>query len=115
MSAPTLIAEVRADLVQYAPFSQFEPPLLDHLASRLELEYFRHGELIVGPGPDVPEACFIVRQGVVEVSSPGEVGDWVIHSTVSTPAMTATTVWAASFCFEVRPPRSASTPWRSRR
>src|SRR5690606_22840950 len=71
MSAPTLIAEVRADLVQYAPFSQFEPPLLDHLASRLELEYFRHGELIVGPGPDVPEACFIVRQGVVEVSSPG--------------------------------------------
>ncbi|MNI25296.1 hypothetical protein D3C73_789400 [compost metagenome] len=44
------------------------------------------------------------RKGkAIEVSSPGEVGDWVIHSTVSTPAMTATTVWAASFCFEVRP------------
>lgn len=71
MSAPTLIAEVRADLAQYAPFSQFDAQLLDHLASRLELEYFRHGELILGPGPDVPETCFIVRQGVVEASSPG--------------------------------------------
>lgn len=71
MSAPTLIAEVRADLAQYAPFSQFEPPLLDHLASRLELEYFHHGEVIVAPGPDVPEACYIIRQGVVEASSPG--------------------------------------------
>src|SRR5690606_1575986 len=70
MSAPTLIAEVRADLAQYAPFSQFQPQLLDHLASRLELEYFSHGELILGPGPDVPEACFIVRQGIVDASSP---------------------------------------------
>ena len=39
----------------------------------------------------------------MEVSSPGEVGEAVIHSTVSTPAMTDTTTWAASFCFEVRP------------
>ena len=39
----------------------------------------------------------------IEVSSPGEVGETFIHSTVRTPAITATTVWAASFCFEVRP------------
>ena len=39
----------------------------------------------------------------IDVSSPGEVGERVIHSTVRTPAITATTVWANSFCFEVRP------------
>ena len=39
----------------------------------------------------------------MEVSSPGEVGERVIHSTVSTPATTATMVWANSFCLEVRP------------
>ncbi len=39
----------------------------------------------------------------IEVSRLGVVGEAVIHSTVSTPAMTETTTWASSFCFEVRP------------
>ena len=39
----------------------------------------------------------------MDVSSPGEVGETVIHSTVRTPAITATTVWASSFCLDVRP------------
>ncbi|MCO5120627.1 MAG: DUF294 nucleotidyltransferase-like domain-containing protein [Burkholderiaceae bacterium] len=70
MSSPTLLAEVRANLVQYAPFSQLESADLDYLASRLELAYFHHGEIILAPGPDVPPACFIVRQGIVEALQP---------------------------------------------
>src|SRR5690606_41460118 len=40
-------------------------------ASALERQHFHHGEVIVAPGPDVPEACSIIRQGVVEASGPG--------------------------------------------
>src|SRR5690606_18054772 len=75
MTSPSLVAEVRASLAEHAPFSQLDPRDLDHLAARLELAYFRHGEAILEPGPEPPEACFIVRQGVVEAIRPGADGE----------------------------------------
>lgn len=75
MTSPSLVAEVRASLAEYAPFSQLDPRDLDHLAACLELEYFRHGETILAPEPGPPAACFIVRQGVVEAVRAGADGE----------------------------------------
>ncbi|MFA7504650.1 MAG: DUF294 nucleotidyltransferase-like domain-containing protein [Burkholderiaceae bacterium] len=83
MSSPTLLAEVRTNLVQYAPFSQLDSRDLDHLASRLELAYFHHGEIILAPGPEVPAACFIVRQGVVEALWAGPDGEVTLAEIVA--------------------------------
>ncbi len=83
MTSPSLVAEVRASLAEYAPFSQLDPRDLDHLASRLELAYFHHGETILAPSPEAPAACFIVRQGVVEVLQAGAEGEPTIAEIVA--------------------------------
>lgn len=66
MTSPTVVAEVRQFLAKYPPFSQMHGEDVDFAARHLELAYFHHGETIVEPAGGVPDACFIVRQGVVE-------------------------------------------------
>src|SRR5690606_37985137 len=83
MTSPSLVAEVRASLADSAPFSQLDPGDLDHLAARLELAYFQHGETILAPEPEPPAACFIVRQGVVEAIRPGAEGEPMVTESLA--------------------------------
>jgi CBS domain-containing protein len=62
----TLVASVRRFLADHPPFSRMSQADLDHLVARLELAYFADGERIVSPDDGVPDACWIIRQGIVE-------------------------------------------------
>jgi CBS domain-containing protein len=66
MTAGALLADVRAALAPHPPFSQMRAEDLDWLARRLELAYFAPGEVLVAPDAGPPQACWIVRDGVVE-------------------------------------------------
>ena len=66
MGSTTIASSVRQFLLAYPPFTQMRAEDLDFLVRRLELAYYARSELLVGPESGSPDACFIVRQGVVE-------------------------------------------------
>ena len=65
MGSPTLVAAARQFLVAHPPFSLMAQTDIDFLAGHLELEYFADGETLIEPASGVPEAMWIVRQGLV--------------------------------------------------
>jgi CBS domain-containing protein len=75
MTSPTIVAGVRQALAAYAPFSQLAEADLDFVARRAELAYFARGEAIVSPASGAPQACWIVKQGLVEGRRPGDPDD----------------------------------------
>jgi CBS domain-containing protein len=66
MGSRSLDQAVRQFLQSHVPFSQMEQGDLEHLVAHLQLAYFGRGEILVEPDSGIPEACFIIRQGMVE-------------------------------------------------
>jgi CBS domain-containing protein len=56
-------------------FSALEPDELEHLAERIEIEYFEAGTTIFREGEDPPDAMWVVRTGAVELREGGRVLD----------------------------------------
>ena len=84
MAPATLIATVRRLLEGHPPFAQMGPADLEFLAQHLELAYFADGETILAPTAGSPDACWIVRQGMVE-GLPGQ----ILRGTASATAISA--------------------------
>lgn len=72
MSSPTIVAAVRAALEVHPPFSTMRGEDLDFIAGRVELAYFAPGEVIISPEAGTPDACWIVRDGVVAGRRPDD-------------------------------------------
>src|SRR5690606_31036590 len=62
----TLLAAARGVLAAHPPFSLLAAADLEFLAAQLELEYFAGGEILIDPASGVPQAMWIIRQGLVQ-------------------------------------------------
>ena len=85
MAAESLIREAVTALQTHAPFSEMASADIEFVARRARLQYFSAGEQILEPGPDRASGCFIIRQGAVEGTIPGEGGGAVTPPLVLGP------------------------------
>jgi CBS domain-containing protein len=85
VAAESLIREAVASLRAHAPFSEMTEADVAFVARHSLLQYFNDGEPILEPGSSLAPACFIVRQGAVEGSLPGEEGGAVLAPLVLGP------------------------------
>ena len=65
MASPQVLDAIRAQLAPHAPFAQMAPADLDRLVESVSIVYFEPGALIITPDDGPPDACYIVKQGVV--------------------------------------------------
>ena len=91
MTSTSIVASVRAFLSEHAPFSRMAAADVEFVARNVELAYFAGGEVVLAPSSGAPEACLIVRQGLVEglrprlAGAPAASDDAVIHLTPGEP------------------------------
>jgi CBS domain-containing protein len=60
------LAEIRDFLAQHAPFDALPPAELDRMPSRLEVEYFRRGTVILAVGRPT-DRMWVLRTGAVDI------------------------------------------------
>lgn len=70
MSAPTITAGIRQQLLPHQPFSQMAAADLDFLAASVEVAYFAPGEVLTDPSAGPANQGFIVKQGCVRAERP---------------------------------------------
>jgi len=91
LTSTSIVASVRAFLSEHAPFSRMAAADVEFVARNVELAYFAGGEVVLAPSSGAPEACLIVRQGLVEglrprlAGAPAASDDAVIHLTPGEP------------------------------
>ncbi len=66
MASNTLLAGVVQFLREHPPFSLMSDDEVDYVARNVELAYYARGEVLIGPDHGAPQACFIIKQGLVE-------------------------------------------------
>ena len=61
--SPSLMGNLRAELVRHAPFAQMQPEHVDHFLAASEQAYFAPGETVLAPGDGPPTHLICIRQG----------------------------------------------------
>jgi signal-transduction protein with cAMP-binding, CBS, and nucleotidyltransferase domain len=75
MASKQILVGIRAQLVGVPPISQIQAEDLDRMAEALTVEYFAPGSIIHQPDRQVPQACYIIKLGVVRVERLDMPGD----------------------------------------
>lgn len=70
MPAPTIAANLKQLLAAYLPFAAMNDVDVDFLIEHVEIAYFAPGEIVLAPGPEVPQHFLIVKQGRVQGTAP---------------------------------------------
>jgi CBS domain-containing protein len=65
MVSPSLIAQLRADLMRYVPFARLEAAQVDAFVAAAEQVYFAPGEAVLAPEDGVAEHLLYIRSGAV--------------------------------------------------
>jgi CBS domain-containing protein len=65
MVSPSLIAQLRAELMRYVPFARMEPAQVDALVAAAEQLYFAPGEAVLAPEDGVVQHLHCIRSGAV--------------------------------------------------
>ena len=63
--APAIVAGLRAALAPHAPFASLPRETLDRIVRASRVRYFAPGEVVLSPGGERPDACYVIRQGRV--------------------------------------------------
>lgn len=64
--SPAMLTATVEDLRRHAPFSEMDAEDVAWMAARLELAYYKSGDVILEPSNGVPDNFYVVRQGTVE-------------------------------------------------
>ena len=63
--SPSLLGNLRAELMRHVPFGQMQPVHVDQFLAGAEQAYYAPGETVLSPADGAPRHLILIRQGHV--------------------------------------------------